>query len=396
MQKTLNSDSFYQNLPYCVAFTDYPKKEFYTDLPIDWLVIITDVKGSTVAIEAGRYKEVNALGVASIIAIINAVKPIEIPYVFGGDGATLCIPPSQLKKVKAALSAAREMAKIEFNLDLRVGLVTVEELIAADHEVKLAKYKVSDAYTQTLFWGSGFSYAELLIKSKTLGHKYAVEKNYPADGCFDGFECRWNEIPSPHEKTLSLLVSAHGETETETIQIYQKLNKFIFNTYGDEAHYCPVREEGMSLALARKKLMTETRIRNAFKSPWAKTRYLIKLFFLSLIGKWLMARGVKTADTNWKEYKKTFIANSDFQKFDEMLRMIISGTNKQHESLINYLKREKNKGKLSYGIHLSTHSLTTCLVFNYSKNHLHFLDGSNGGYAMAAKELKRQLSARKN
>jgi len=33
----------------------------------------------------------------------------------------------------------------------------------------------------------------------------------------------------------------------------------------------------------------------------------------------------------------------------------------------------------------------TCLVFNHENDHIHFLDGSNGGYTMAAKAMKRQL-----
>jgi hypothetical protein len=35
--------------------------------------------------------------------------------------------------------------------------------------------------------------------------------------------------------------------------------------------------------------------------------------------------------------------------------------------------------------------LITCIVADYDKEHVHFLDGANGGYTIAAKELKRQL-----
>lgn len=53
--------------------------------------MVTDVRGSTGAIEDGRYRDVDALGVASIIALCNALPELDLPYVFGGDGATLLV-----------------------------------------------------------------------------------------------------------------------------------------------------------------------------------------------------------------------------------------------------------------------------------------------------------------
>jgi hypothetical protein len=35
----------------------------------------------------------------------------------------------------------------------------------------------------------------------------------------------------------------------------------------------------------------------------------------------------------------------------------------------------------------------TCIVFSYNGNHVHFVDGSDGGYAMAARGLKAQLKS---
>jgi len=46
-----------------------------------------------------------------------------------------------------------------------------------------------------------------------------------------------------------------------------------------------------------------------------------------------------------------------------------------------------------YGIHASPAAIITCIIFNYGTDHVHFLDGSDGGYTMAAKEMKRQLKA---
>ena len=92
--------NFYSELKAFSQFSGICNLENYTQLPDDWLVIITDIKDSTQAIQQGKYRAVNAVGVASIIAILNAVKPLSIPFVFGGDGASLCVPQSCITQVK--------------------------------------------------------------------------------------------------------------------------------------------------------------------------------------------------------------------------------------------------------------------------------------------------------
>lgn len=39
----------------------------------------------------------------------------------------------------------------------------------------------------------------------------------------------------------------------------------------------------------------------------------------------------------------------------------------------------------------SRKALVTCLVQSYNGNHMHFLDGSDGGYALAARGHKQQI-----
>jgi hypothetical protein len=44
-------------------------------------------------------------------------------------------------------------------------------------------------------------------------------------------------------------------------------------------------------------------------------------------------------------------------------------------------------------MHRSSEALLTCIVFSYNGNHMHFVDGSDGGYALAARGLKQQLKS---
>ena len=56
-------------------FTDFARAledTSYKPVPENWLIAIGDVVGSTPAIAAGRYKDVNLAGAATIAAIQNA------------------------------------------------------------------------------------------------------------------------------------------------------------------------------------------------------------------------------------------------------------------------------------------------------------------------------------
>ncbi|MDE2617909.1 MAG: DUF3095 family protein, partial [Burkholderiales bacterium] len=53
----------------------------------------------------------------------------------------------------------------------------------------------------------------------------------------------------------------------------------------------------------------------------------------------------------------------------------------------------QDAGQVDYGLHSSDHALMTCFVRSMTQ-HVHFVDGGDGGYAMAARQLKaRQASS---
>ena len=79
------------------------------------------------------------------------------------------------------------------------------------------------------------------------------------------------------------------------------------------------------------------------------------------------------------------------EKFDGTLRMIISGTIRQREQLQQYLHTLYEQGKLVYGLHHSRNALVTCTVQDYFGDQVHFVDGSEGGYALAALQMKDQM-----
>lgn len=387
-------ERFFEELVGFKDFSQFTQLEFYKPLPKEWFIAITDIKGSTQAIQQGLYKEVNSISTASMIAVLNTFDSVEIPYVFGGDGATICIPPSKLDSVKSALAASRELAQKSFGLHLRVGLVPMHVIEDKNLQVLVGKYQPSEHFKQAMFHGEGLSYAETLIKNKQLDNPYLLEEDILPQGSFQGFECRWNEIPSAHEETITLMIKSLDESTEVGQNLYKDILQKIEQIYGEEKEFHPLRLTNLCLTSSLKKLLIETRIQTSCEIGFMglkSTFYLLKLWLLTLLGRYLMAKGIKTENVDWSKYKQTFINNTDYRKFDETLRMVICGNLKQRTALITYLDKLYQSRKIVYGLHQAPSAIVTCMISDYDKKHIHFLDGANGGYAMAAKQMKQQL-----
>jgi len=388
---TMNSDLFYAQLPSFSHFDQFIEPQYYHNLPDDWQIVIADIKGSTQAIADGRYRDVNALGVACIVAVLNACKPLSLPFIFGGDGATFAVPASQRERVLAALAACVEMAAKSFALMLRVGCVPVAQLRAQGWRAAVAKYAVNAHYQQAMLLGDAWSQAERLIKSD---ERYLTQGVMAAtDVDFSGFECRWNEIPSTQGESVCVLATALSDHDGEKRQLYREILQQIRAIYGSEVQHHPVPITQLKLSFSWRKLAIESRIRQANQSA-SLWRYRCNLLLLALAGKYLMQRKITTAATQWGEYKQRLQANTDYRKFDDMLRMVIAGTALQRERLTAYLSSLNRDGKIAFGVHASKAALITCVVSDYNYRHWHFVDGSDGGYAMAATQMKQQLASR--
>ena len=122
--------------------------------------------------------------------------------------------------------------------------------------------------------------------------------------------------------------------------------------------------------------------------------YFLLLILSCVLGRIIFKFGLKVGDLDGVDYLDTLTRNSDFQKFDDTLRMTIDSSPKQREELVEYLEAQKNTGALCYGVQVSDSALMTCLVFDRKERHLHFVDGASGGYALAAKQMKSQLAGK--
>ncbi|MEO8343179.1 MAG: DUF3095 domain-containing protein [Gallionella sp.] len=385
---------FYRDLPALDTFSEAMEIRRHASIPEDWWIVIADVIGSTKAIEAGNYKKVNTVGVACIAAVVNVDRSIDIPFMFGGDGASFAVPDHLVQPVIAALRGAQRLSKLSFGLELRVGLVNVGDLIREDFWVSVAKVRLSKHMTQSAFSGRGWNEAEKRIKTPNATGVLIVQKNAgAAEASFEGFECRWQEVPNFHGHKLSLLVAAMSNDPAINLATYQDVTDKIQAIYGDVVNYHPLQPQRMRLTFSPSALLHEWRVRSVNLSWWQQPVYFIKMLFLNLAGAYLIGNNMDTEAVRWSQYRDELVDNSDFRKFDGMLRMIMDGNDAQAAQLDQYLDSQFRARRLVYGMYKSREALVTCLVQSYNGNHLHFVDGGDGGYALAASGLKQRLKS---
>lgn len=385
------SDGFYAELAAFADFADVASAGCYTRVPDDWRVVITDVAGSTRAIEAGRYKEVNAVGVASIVALRNAMKGLPIPFVFGGDGATLLVPEARLAAVEQALRGIEDMSRDGFELEMRTGTVPVRELRAAGFDVAVAKYQASEHVVLAMLKGSGFTEAERRVKDPQEMDRYRPPAG-PREADFEGFECRWRPIPSRRGQVVSLLVHARGEGAAAEGN-YRRVLSALDRILAEAAPGRPVSEDALELAPASSLFHVEAKVISGGRRGARRGMAQVVARAKTAIATGLMRTKRDALGFPGDVYRRDVAANTDFRKFDEMLRMVIDVDDAQRGALETMLAEEHERGRVCYGLHYARETLMTCAIGDYRADHVHFVDGSDGGYALAAKQLKAQLAA---
>lgn len=382
---------FYKRLPVLDTFFDASNGLNHQSLPNDWYVAVSDIRNSTKAIEEGRYKAVNIVGVSSIVAILNTTDRSAIPYIFGGDGAAFCFPPNMLSDAGRVLSTCRKIGREAYGLDLRASIIPISYIRKNKYTIRVARYRVSDVYVQAVFSGGGLQYAEQLLKS-TMENDFSIS-SASADISsidFSGLECRWQKVRSSQKKVITLLIQAN-ESHSHPEKVYSNVLHKMRTIFGFDEQTYPISASSLNMTMSVSELMGETRIRTFGRNWLQRIFYLLRAELQIVIGKLLMKLNYKTAATDWSLYKKDLALNTDHRKFDDMLRLVISGTVVQLENMQTFLEEQFNNSNLAYGIHVSDAAIVTCMVNSYHRDHIHFVDGSGGGYVAASKELKKRI-----
>ncbi|MDP3244442.1 MAG: DUF3095 family protein, partial [bacterium] len=259
--------------------------------------------------------------------------------------------------------------------------------------VMVANFRSSPTCIQPVFSGGGMSWAERLVKDPVEGACYGIGESDAAADC-SGLECRWNEIASPHGETVALLVQATGADPQADSAIYHAAIAAIDDAYGGAHRSHPVTATRLDLARGPTAAREEIAVRTHRSGSWRGALYGMQVRAEQVLGRFLMKTGLTFAGVDWGHYKDEVVNNTDRRKFDDTLRIILSGTAAERHLLDSWLTGRHEAGQLSYGLHVAQSALMTCLIGDRAAgDHIHFVDGANGGYALAAVALKRQLGS---
>ncbi|SES28317.1 DUF3095 domain-containing protein [Pedobacter rhizosphaerae] len=379
----VNPNHFYANLPiYKIQLSDLLlKKECFKAVPNDWKIIVTDVKSSTEAVRSGLHENINLIATGSIVTVLNiAFKAgIAVPFFFGGDGATFIIPPEIAEQTMRALNVYRRNTLENFNITLRIGIVEVEAVYAQHHQLMVTRFSRGENFSIPIVLGEGLSYAEKVIKGDDYIFNHAEDKNSELD--LSGMQCRWDKIEPPEntEEVVTLIVVA--QDGTKQAEAFSQVIKQIDRIYGSVEKRQPISIPKLIFKTSFNNLGREMRHRIGE----IKFFELFKTWLINLYG-WVYFRTERG-----KNYLKQLVEMSDTLVIDGRINTVISGTTKQRLNLQKVLNQLEEQGIILYGLFVSRESIMSCYVRDLSDDHIHFVDGGEGGYTQAAGILKAKL-----
>ena len=153
----------------------------------------------------------------------------------------------------------------------------------------------------------------------------------------------------------------------------------------------PARAETMRFRWPPRNLWIEAKATAGEGAAFARYMSIVKESFFQGIAERF---NLKLGPYNAPVYRQELRANTDFRKYDGLLRMVLDVSGEQAGAIEAYLAAEHKAGRLVYGTHRADSALMTCLVFSLEQSqHIHFIDGADGGFALAAQGFKQQIAA---
>ncbi|MFO1149649.1 MAG: DUF3095 domain-containing protein [Alsobacter sp.] len=375
--------NFFERLPPILDQAGTFERANYRPAPDDWLVAVGDVENSTGAIARGLYRPVNFVAAAMIAALKNLCAPQEVPFLFAGDGAVTLVPPEREAGARQALARVRTFTRREYGLTLRVGLVPVAEIRRRGAEILVGRFEPSPGNPFGVFQGGGVARLEQALKGRSDGDLAALavvpeslDDGAPPD--LTGLSCRWDELRSARGHMVSLIITG----SRNPAQVHRRLLQIAART-GDPR---PVRRDNLTPRWPPKGLMIEARAR---RGRWPAPLMAAVVLAESLFAWLVLVRDKPLGGFDPQVYKREISTNTDFSQCDEVVNFVLDCDEEAIAEIRRELDAREAAGELRYGLHLSDTALMTCIVTSLAEHqHAHFVDGGDGGYAMAARALK--------
>lgn len=385
--KTDSAPAFLDEIPIFAEFEDVANLSHYRPLPDGWLLAMADVVSSGAAILRGQYKMVNMAGAAVITAVLNALGRTDYPFVFGGDGAVIAVPGDRAVEARDALAAVARWIEEDLGLEMRVALVSLDDIRAVGRDVQVARFRSSPDLTFAMLTGGGAAWAEAQMKQGRFAVPIAPPGSKPD---LSGLSCRWNPIEARHGQIVSIIAIPGESSSSKAFGALVSEVVSIANSFGNASS--PLPEAGPKPSLHMGGVNVEAR---AHAAPGQRFRARMKVIFEILMTVLSHRANLTIGGFNARDYGRQLARNTDFRKFDDGLKMTIDIDEAGLRKIEARLADAAAEGICTYGLHQQSSALVTCIVPSHlSADHMHFIDGAGGGYAQAASQMKAKAAAR--
>lgn len=383
----MSADDFYSRLPECRDFGTDDVDHDFVPVPADWVVLAADIVQSRVAIAEGRYKQVNMVGAAVIAAVLNVLGRERVPFVFGGDGAVLLVPENAAGPASQAIAGVVGLTREVMGLELRAAAIPVADIRRKGGDFRIRKYSLSPGNHLAMILGDGLLVTDRILKDPEAVTPYALAE-HRGEPVLDGLSCRWEPLPALNGHIASVIVKPANNTDLPRI-LEGITAQLGFDPLADDDRVKLAEKPRLRFRFPPRGLALEARFSG--RGHWVR-RYLSGLLE-SVAFVYAYITGFRVGPFDPGKYMAELGLNTDHRKLGDSLQLVLDLTPRQLASLTAHLEAEYDSGRLVFGLHVSSAALMTCFVQDVGNNqHIHFVDGADGGLSVAATDFKeRQL-----
>lgn len=370
---------FYSAIAPFNDFTRVVDPRVYQRVPQSWSLGVTDIVNSTGAIAAGNYKAVNFAGVAVVSGLMNALGHGNFPFVFGGDGTAFLAAPEDADRMQAVAAATAAWVRDDLGLQLRCAMVPVTAIHDAGHDLSVARFAPSTAVTYAMLGGGGLAWAETQMKRGAFGIEPGAKGVRPD---LSGLSCRWQPITSRNGVILSLIARPAPGSQVEA---FAEVMTNLLDAVMASGDALPVSPERLRVRWPPFGLHFEARSSRGRLPSGVRTAALLGR---TLASWFILSRDKPFGRFDPRHYRRMNALNADFRKYDDGLKMTLDCTSELADRLEVMLAEARGRGLVHFGTFRQSQAQITCMVPSPMVDaHFHFVDGTDGGYAMAAKRL---------
>ena len=381
------NDDFFATLPTITGFERIGDPDSYRPVPDDWDIGVADVIGSTDAIVKGRYKAVNTAGAAVISAISNALGTLDFPFVFTGDGMCYAVGPGQAGVARQALAASVGWIESELGLQMRGGALSVAAVRAAGKDVRVARFAPSANVAYAMFSGGGLAWIDAALKAGHL-EPLAISPDMRPD--LNGLSCRFKPVRARNGLIVSLIVRPMNDLHDPSFTAL--VNDVVALAASEGERTKPVDESSLKFRWPPQALVQEARLGRREGEPLLFA--VVRVVFRTLVAVVILVANRDVGGFSPRRYKEQLVENSDFRKYEDGLMMTLDCSDALAGRIEARLVEARAAGVADFGLHRQTSALITCFVPSPSRpDHVHFVDGAAGGYALASRALKQSRNS---